>query len=82
MWAVLDAPVRGGRGGGGGGGLAGAVPGAEGPGLAVEGLSFRYWLPRGLQPWTSTSLEKGDLGSRLEGLSGGGSDEKLGHRAI
>lgn len=65
-----------------GGGLAGAVPGAEGLGLAVEGLSSRSWLPGGLQPWTFTSLEKGDLGSRLEGLSGGGSDEKLGHRAI
>lgn len=30
----------------------------------------------------STSLEKGDIGFRLGGLSGSGSDEKLGHGAI
>ena len=30
----------------------------------------------------SPPLEEGDIGSRLGGLSGGSSDEKLGHGAI
>lgn len=32
--------------------------------------------------FSSPPLEKGDIGSRLGGLSGSSSDEKLGHRAI